>query len=273
MRESIVVGFDGTDAAYFALDWVALRASRRADCRIEITTIDAADLFAYDVIDQALRDAERRVRVAAPSAAITSSTHSGELPDALLRVAAEADLLVIGATRLRPAGLPLTGWRPLRTAARSSIPVVIVPSDWSRGSGAVVVGVDGDGSSTAALRFAAAEAAASGDELTLVHAWSMPDPATTGAAALLASTATVRAEHEEILERARLAVAEVHPSLRMRAILSEGDATAALLETLADASLLVLGTHHRGILEATFVGSVGREALAGSRTPVCVVPG
>ncbi len=269
--ERIVVGFDGTDAAYAALAWVTARAALRTDCEVEITTINAPDLFAYDVIDEALRDAQRTVRAGAPTARVVTSTHAGSVPEDLLRVAEGADLLVIGADRHRPLHTALTGWRPLRTAARSPIPVIIVPRDWSRGAGAVVVGVDDD-SSDEAVRFAAKEAEASGKPLTLVHAWAMPDMKTTGAAALLASPATARAEHSAILETARSSVSTAHPNLELTAVLREGDGAAVLLAEVQDSSLLVLGTHHRGLLEATVVGSVGREALAGSRSPVCIVP-
>lgn len=270
--ESIVVGFDGTDAAYVALEWVAARTSRRGDCHVEITTIDAADLFAYDVVDQALRDAERRVRSTDPHAVITTSTHSGNIPEGLLRVAATADLLVIGATRNRPLRSALTGWRPLRTAAQSSVPVVIVPSDWSRAAGPVVVGVDDDDSSEEAVRFASAEAEASGASLTLVHTWSMPDMNTAGASALMASPEHTRSAHAEILDRARMSTLRAHPCLSVHAVLREGDPASVLLDEIDHAALLVVGTHHRGVLEAAVVGSVGREAVAGSRTPVCVVP-
>ena len=55
-------------------------------------------------------------------------------------------------------------------------------------------------------------------------------------------------------------------------ILMLGDPGAALLSEADRSSLLVIGTHHRGVLEGALLGSVEQSVLSHTRTPVCVVP-
>ena len=269
--DCIVVGFDGTESSFVALDWAAERATR-GPCLVEIVRVDSAGLMAEDDEGSASDAAERRLRDVAPDAEVTSRTVPGRMPGALLRAADGADLLVIGEHRERPLRTALTGWRPLRAVSQSTVPTVVVPDDWEGAEGPVLVGVDDDDSSAAAVEFAAAEAVAAGLGLTLLHAWQMPEPTMDGAVALLASPIVEKAGHRRILDQAHAYVTDAYPSLNAQKVLLQDSPTAALLRAAAHASLLVLGTHHRGVLAGAFLGSVGQDALVGSQIPVCVVP-
>lgn len=269
--ESIVVGFDGTGASTIALDWAAERAARGVT-RVEIVMVAGMVLSDDFRIDTSLGDAERRVRARAPEAEIIARRIPGRLPDALLDQASTADLLVVGAHRNRPRRSMLTGWLPLRLASRSRTPVTIVPDDWSPASGPVVVGLDDDASSRGAVAAAAAEAEATETGLMIVHAWQMPVPRVEGSVALLASPIQVKAEHRRILREAIGAVAAAHPGLAVEEVLVRENPAAALLHRAADASLLVIGTHRRGVLARTLLGSVAQSVLPQSSVPVCVVP-
>lgn len=274
MTEHIVVGFDGSDAAYDALEWAAARASRHGGGRIEIVTVNPLEVFAYGTADEAQRDAARRARAMAPDAVVDSSARSGDFSETLIRVATGADLLVVGANPDRPLRAAFRGWRPLRIAAESVRPVVIVPRGHADADGPVVVGVDVDDSSIDAVRFAADEAADRSVELTLVHAWwALPEQETTGEIALLVPPLSLRDAHARVLADARSRAEAAHPHLSVNAVLYEGDPVDGVRENLSGASLLVLGTHHRGTLDRAREGSVERELLARSRTPVCIVPG
>lgn len=273
MTEHIVVGFNGSDAAYDALEWATARASRHSGSRLELVTINPLEVFAYGTADEAQRDAARRARAVAPDAVVDSSAHSGDFAETLTRVAAGADLLVVGANPDRALRAAFRGWRPLHLAAESSRPVVIVPRGHADADGPVVVGVDADDPSIDAVRFGADEAADRGVALTLVHAWwPMPEHESTSEAAPLVPPMPLRDAHARILADARSRAETAHPHLTVNAILYEGDVVDAIRENLDGASLLVLGTHRRGTLEAARVGSVERELLARSRTPVCIVP-
>jgi nucleotide-binding universal stress UspA family protein len=194
------------------------------------------------------------------------------MPDALLDAARAADLIVIGAHRHRPVRSALSGWRPLRTAARSSLPVVVVPEDWTGADGPVVVGLDDDDSSSAAVEFAAKEALMTDGRLTVLHAWQMPSPTFDGSVALLASPIEEKAGHRRILDGAVTHLGSGYPALTVDANLVHDNPCSALLAAARRSSLLVIGTHHRGILAGAFLGSVGQDTLVESRIPVCVVP-
>ncbi|GAA3212811.1 universal stress protein [Microbacterium terregens] len=269
--ERMTVGFDGTEASFVALDWAAQRASGRP-IQVEIATVDVADLFAEDVVDDALEDAVRRFRNIAPDAEVSATDFAGRMPGALLHAARLSDLLVIGAHHRRPVRSALTGWRPLRIVSHSEVPIVVVPDDWTDTSGPILVGIDDDDSSSGAVEFASAEAAASGVALTLLHAWRMPGPTMDGSVALLPSPIEEKAAQRRVLDRVCAQVVETHPEVKVDCILARDSPSPALLTESRRSSLLVIGTHRRGLLAGSFLGSVGQDVLVEARVPICVVP-
>ena len=269
--DNIVVGYDGSEPSLIALHWAAARAAARSST-VEIVSVNASDLFDETAIPAVLQDAERRFRDIAKDTHVQSRRVNGRMPGALLRAAERADLLVIGAHRRRPLRAALAGWRPLRTVARSSVPIVVIPDDWSDTEGRILVGVDDDDSSSAAVDFAAREARDAGVGLTLVHAWQMPVPTMDGAVALLASPIEQKATHRRILDAVADTVLAAYPGIAVERILVNDNPSAALLTEARRSSLVVIGTHHRGPLAGAVLGSVGQDTVAQSRTPVCVVP-
>lgn len=269
--ESIVVGFDGSKPAFIALDWAAMWASRRPS-RVEIIRVDPGVIVEDDTDALAFGEAERRVLDVAPDSEVSSRVVVGRMPEALIDSAAQAEVLVVGAHRNRPFRSAVTGWRPLRLVAKSTVPTVVVPDDWSDAGGSVLVGIDDDDSSSSALEFAAREAAESGAELVLVHAWQMPVPTMEGDVALLASPIEVKAAHRRIVDDASARALRAHPGLTVRRVVVKDNPVAALLTAARTCSLLVMGTHHRGILEGAFLGSTAQDTLPSLAIPVCVVP-
>jgi nucleotide-binding universal stress UspA family protein len=270
--ETIVLGFDGSEPSMFALDWVAERAASHRT-QVEIVMIGGTLLRDDSGRDSGLLDAERRLRDRAPDAEVDSHRFPGKMPNSLLERARHADLLVVGSHRGRPIWSALSGWMPLRVASRSRTPVVVVPDDWEATTGRVVVGLDDDDSSLAAVDFAAREAAVSHVPLSLVHTWTMPTPQMEGSVVLLASPIEARAGQRRILREAVARTQEAHPDLVITQVLEQSNPSSALLRAARGASLLVLGTHHRGVVKGALLGSVGRDVLAQCRIPVCVVPG
>lgn len=270
--ETIVLGFDGSETSAVALDWVAERAAGR-ETRIEIVMIGGTLLEDDFGRDAGLIEAERRVRDLAPYAEVDSHRFAGKMPDSLLERARDADLLVVGSHRGHPLWTALSGWMPLRVASRSRTPVTVVPDDWEATSGRVVVGLDEDESSAEAVDFAAREAAAGDQPLALVHTWTMPVPRMEGSVALLASPIEARAVQRKILRDAATRARAAHPDLVIEQILEQTNPSSALLRAARGASLLVMGTHHRGLVKGALLGSIGQDVLAQSRIPVCVVPG
>ena len=269
--DSIVVGFDGSDASLVAVDWVAARASR-TPCRVRLVRVEAAPLVDRDLDEIAFEEAERRLHALAPGAEMTWGTVGGRMPEKLLDAAEEADLLVIGENPGRPVRSAITGWKPLRVAARSSVPTIVVPLGRRTPEGPVVVGVDDDDSSATAVAVAAREALAAGVGLTLVHAWRSPDPTMDGSLALISSPIAVKAEHRRMLDDIRRRVLSDHPGLMVAVVLEQDNPVAALLRAAARSSLIVVGTHHRGVVAGAFLGSVSQDVLALSQIPVCIAP-
>jgi nucleotide-binding universal stress UspA family protein len=268
---TIVVGIDGTEASLLALDWAAERAAR-GGTRIEIVMV-AGSTFTDDFrIDASILTAERRLRDRVPDVEVASRRVAGRMPESLLEHAKAADLLVIGSHRDRPLRSARTGWMPMRIASHSSIPVVVVPDNLSRVVGPVVVGIDDDDSSRAAMGVAAGEADAGGFTLAVVHAWQMPAPRIEGSVALLASPIQVRAQHRGILRAAALEVSLIYPDLHIEQVLVQENAARVLLTRSDDASLLVIGSHHRRFLARALLGSVGQHVLSQSSVAVCVAP-
>lgn len=270
--ETIVLGFDGSESSNIALDWVAERAATRRT-QVEIVMIGGTLLQDDFGRDAGLIEAERRLRDRAPDAEVDSHRFVGKMPDSLLERARDADLLVVGAHHGRPVWSALSRWMPLRVASRSTTPVVVVPEDWEVTTGRVVVGLDDDDSSIAALDFAARESAISGATLALVHTWTMPSPQMEGSVALLASPIEARAGQRKILRDAALRAQEAHPDVVIEQILEQSNPVSALLRAARGGSLLVLGTHHRGLLKGNLLGSIGQDVLSQCRIPVCIVPG
>lgn len=265
----ITVGVDAGSAASVAVDWViAWHRARRA----QITLVTAFD-YLVDEIDEDVAVLEReawRIRQALPDALVEIAMADGSVPGVLKRRSRLADLLVVGSHRTRHVRSVLTGRLPLRIAEHAACPVVVVPDDWTRRAGSVVVGLADNDSSDAAIAFAAAEAADLGVELRMLHAWSPPAPAADLLPAAIDPVET-RTAHEERLADVARRTRELCPTVREH--LHEGAAGFALVALAAEACLTVVGTHRTGPIGELLVGSTAASLIRDSRTPVCVVPG
>lgn len=265
----IVVGYDVSPAAEAVLGWVTDRA-RDIDARVELVTVTNMVVSPYLPTDEVLDDAARRLR----DAHVNVTTHSveGPMPNALLDEADHADLLVIGLTHSRPLRTVLKGKMPARAASRARIPTVFVPEGWEPNDHPVTVGVDDDPSSDAAIVFAAEEARGRGVPLRVVHAWQMPLPTMEGSVALVTSPLQARTQHRRLLEEVTQRVQQDYPDLVVESALVADNAPAALLARADHSSLLVLGTHRRGLLAGLTLGSVARDLLFRVSCPTCIVP-
>ncbi|WP_344612932.1 universal stress protein [Dactylosporangium salmoneum] len=131
--------------------------------------------------------------------------------------------------------------------------------------GRIVAGYDGSAGSAAALRLAAAEAAASGGLLHVVHA-----QLRRSAYALLLPPGAVGAaaeEAERLVEAARARLRQDYPDLRVRPAVVAGGPGSALVRAARGAALLVVGRTGPG------PGGVAAHVMAGAACPVTVVGG
>lgn len=153
-------------------------------------------------------------------------------------------------------------------AAHLRIPVVAVPSGWSRPTGEriVVAGVDVPDRSAEVLAAAVAEARARGAALRIVHSWALP----AHEGMLIEpdeqrrwsdrSRAEVRAALDELGDEsvAMDADVQVHP----------GRAIEAILEASQGAELLVIGRHDPLVPVGSHIGPVARAVLREATCPV-----
>ncbi|MDN4610398.1 universal stress protein [Arthrobacter burdickii] len=228
---------------------------------------------------EVLRTEASRISADFPALHVGTYLHCGDVVEALLGLAAESPLLILGSDRMDAASGEFRGSVSLQVALGSRVPVVVVPSDDGRSpgtegtiegtadattdatSGGVVVGVDGSPLSGVALLRAADEAHAMGTTLTVVsapvHGSGVPQTPVMqeGASALL------------------LHVSTRYPHLAVRQVLDEvRDAAQALAHYGAGADLLVIGRHGRGARTGMYLGSVTHTLLLHPPCPTLVVP-
>ncbi|MEO5921271.1 MAG: universal stress protein [Pseudolysinimonas sp.] len=270
--ERVLIGIDNEAPSQVAVDWV-IRRSRSVDVRVRLVT--AFDMLLDDAAkDQArLDETRRRISEAAPEVVIETELVDHSIWSALVEASRDADLLVIGFHRGRPIRSALSGDLPGRLAALSKCPIVIVPDDWCARDGEIVVGIADDPfESDSALVFAAREADACGRRLNLVHAWQHPTSPVRGIAPIsVLPLAAAQILHRRVLSTAGDLVHRVAPSLVPHESLVERPAGESLLDHLGDAELVVVGAHPPQLSDL-LLGTVVKQLMTHSATPVCIVP-
>ncbi|WP_194395953.1 universal stress protein [Microbacterium atlanticum] len=269
--ERIVLGYDGSPASVSALSWVAARAGREVASVGLVNVVGRSAKDRASALDQ-LAHAEEFLRERAPGVGVELHRLEGGTPESLADFAADTDLLVIGINPGHPIRAAMAGAMPLRLSTTARVPVVMVPAAWVDLGEPVTIGISDDDSSSAALAFAAAEADATRSAIRLVHAWLMPTPSFAGTTALALTPDAAMAEHRGTLDAAMSWVTERYPRLELQSELVRDSQSAALLRYGARSSMLVMGTHHRGVLAGSLLGSVVQEVLWRAECPVAVVP-
>jgi nucleotide-binding universal stress UspA family protein len=143
-------------------------------------------------------------------------------------------------------------------------------------AGAIVVGVDGSGSGSAALAWAAVEADLTKRPLVIVHAFALP---TANEVACLASGGVSselvvregRKDAAQLLAQAQCEAAKRYPDLHIITLCREEDARVALLELARHAHQVVVGSRGRGPLKSLLLGSVSLAVSRHAVSPVVVV--
>ena len=140
-----------------------------------------------------------------------------------------------------------------------------------------MVGIDGSRHASAALRWAAEEAALRSATLEAVHAWSfvpvttpsdpslVPMPWTEGVEALEAMRA---AAERTAADQVRVVLGDQHDAI---VTVTEGAASDVLRTAAANADLLVVGNQGRGNLASALLGSTSAELADSAPCPVVIV--
>lgn len=133
----------------------------------------------------------------------------------------------------------------------------------------VLVGTDGSAAALHGVRWAAAEALRTGAPLVVAHASPGFVPAGPGLPVIPESL--LRDQATTVLTAALGVAREVAPELEVRSEVLEGSRVAALARRGEEASLLVLGTAHKGLAERVWSGTTVTGVCARSTCPVVVV--
>lgn len=283
MSAHVTVGYDGTPDSEEAVRWAAAEAAARAVALHIVSSYPVAytgdpwsGYLAAEAIDAAQQATETSLEAiratvvgANPGLEVTTHATGESAQTALLDDVAQGDVLVVGASRHTGAAAFWLGSTPRALARRSPCPVVVVRGSTPAGPPrSVVVGVDGSGASDEALEWACTEATLHGAGLVVVHAWHYPY----GATGVGDSQARdmMRIDANQVLAGA-VEFARQRVATGVTDVLVEGNSADAILDTVAEGDLLVLGSRGRGAVAAGLFGSTVHSVLERASVPVAVV--
>ncbi|WP_210505850.1 universal stress protein [Naasia sp. SYSU D00057] len=275
----VTVGVDGSPGSRAAIDW-AVERSRHTGMTLELLSVipDTRGDSEYEAAvrrysEGNLADCISAVKAGAPGLAVTSAIRAGSPTAELVRASEETDLLVVGTDKSSKARRLVYGTVPLRLAALSACPLVVVPRSWRPGRESVVLAVGDEETHPNTVAFAAAEAEARDLALDLVHVWSAAPNYPTPMYLTDYPWEHVVESSRRVLEDARAEVVAAHPDLTVTTHLEEGPTIPRLVEAAENAQLLVVGRGGRGIFRDILqLGSVAHDVLLNPPAPIAVVP-
>ena len=272
----IAVGITDSSASNAALLWAAARANRLKLPLAVVNVVDdrwmAAEVLPYlEVLRESglglLKEAGEKATAAEPGLQVTLQLLEGGVGAALGDYSKNASMLVLGTSGHTRGALTD---RALQAAATAECPVAVIGDAQEPGRG-IVVGVDGSRESTQAVAFAAAEADALGEELTVLYAFTGPNR-WIAAGLPQSSFATHVVEEEQIvLSETEAGLRQDYPDLRvqtvMETVLEPAD---ALIRAAAGARLLVLGSRGKGGFDRLLLGSTAHAVLTQPPCPTVI---
>lgn len=263
---AVAVAADGSERNDAALHWAAAEAARRDVDLVVIRAVPDAGRADVGLLDEVAERLATRV----PRKRVRTAVLVGRPEEVLCAEQADLAMVVVGKRGMSALPRLLVGSTSLAVAARSSVPVVVVPERWeplARDLRPLTVGVDPAHVHTELLEAAFGRADALGVPLVTVHGWEPPStPAPDVEVAALERRA--HDHFEEIID----AWAERFPAVEVRRVISSEHPAMAVLDA-ADAQLLVLGRRVGSGFSGFGFGSVTRAVLHYASCPVLVVPG
>lgn len=272
---SIMAGYDGSDEAAAAVRWAARHAHaingtlHVVHCSLwqlltrhlgPVPGVSGSGLeqSAQAVLDEGVSHAAAEV----PGLQIHSTLLHGLPAQLLAEISGGKRMLVVGSRGLGGFLGLLVGSVSLELAATAACPVAVIREDTHPG-GPVVAAVDASGS-PAALEDACAVASAWRAPLTVVHVHHEP----AGYMRLNGNEAAAGAR--EVLESAVDRARRLAPNISVDGrILTDSSVPHAILRAAAEARIVVVGSHGRGILRET-IGSTAHAVLHHAHGPVLI---
>ncbi|MGP3919789.1 universal stress protein [Nonomuraea sp. 10N515B] len=266
---AVVVGVDDSEDSLRAVEWAAGEAGRRRQ------PLQILHAFIWPLLgvplgrapgappegglrhaaERILATALARAHAVAPDVEVTTSLPEGEPVTALLHRSRQAGLLVVGSRGLGEVGGLLLGSVGARLGAEAACPVVVVRGPVTP-PGPVVVGIADRGESEAVLTFAFAHAARTTNALILAH---------------VGDEGSASGSRSPLPERDLARWQERFPTVTIDQETLTGQPDKALMHAASQASLLVVGSHHRHELSALMHGSVSQAVLHHATCPVAII--
>lgn len=275
-QHTVVVGIDGSDAGWRALEWAADVAEHTGRT---LRVVHVGDTQApYDeLVDQRsygnalLGDAVARLVETHDRLPVEAELHDGLPADVLIELSRTADYLVVGRGRRGLTGL-LLGSVAHRVLAHAHCATAIVGTHSEATTNRIVVGVSDSAGGAAAMLFAAAEAVRCGAELVAVRAWSAREFRLAAAAALPISSPDLwEAQERTVLEDCVRDIRDVYPELKVRTVVSCTPTETALEHESQGAVMLVLGCRRADDSRIPRLGPISSWAAHHFDCPVVVV--
>jgi nucleotide-binding universal stress UspA family protein len=282
----IIVGVDGSPASDAAVSWAAHDAVIRD---IPLTLMHVANPAASTWSQAPLLDefaewqeAEGRgilanaSKIAHDIANDTAQiTINGELQfsatvPTLVDLSNDAKLIVVGTDGRGALARGLLGSVSSGLVRHARCPVAVIHDGEPRmphpTNAPVLVGVDGSSVSELATEIAFDEASRRRVGLIALHAWSNKELVEVPGV----DWPAVKAEEERLMSEALSGWQERYPDVTVSKLLVCDRPARALVETSQSAQLVVLGSHGRGRLAGTLLGSVSNAVVQSVRVPVIV---
>lgn len=275
----VVVGV-GTTEVESALTYAAEEAVR-AGCGLHLVhavhlmpngprgaLVPQADLDArgQETLDRAVKIAGELVAGRVP---VTHELSHGTPVHVLTEAASAARTVVLEHRHLSRVARVVNRTVAGGVAAHVRIPVVAVPSGWTKPAGTpvVVAGVDVPERSAEVLSAAVAEAHARGATLTVVHSWALP--------VHYEGVPLEPDEHARWTDRSKAevraaldALGDESVAIDAEVVVHPGRAVEAILDAAQGADLLVIGRHDPLVPHGSHIGPVARAVLREATCPV-----
>jgi nucleotide-binding universal stress UspA family protein len=276
-NSAVVVGVDGSEASWAALDWaIAYAKERRLTVTVlaGVVTVPGEEMFGgvmqerIDDTEKTMREAVRRCRLAGVEA--TGMTSVVPAAQALLTASEDAVALVVGVTGRGRIGATLWGSVTRHVTRHAEVPVVVVREPVDPEATRVVAAVDGTPVGNDVLGFALDVASRHGGNAEMLHAVDGPGSWRSWTEKVDEEQAARDAAVDRLVAELGAGWREKYPDVTLATSVVHEDAADALVGASDGAALLVLGAHgHHGVKR--HLGSVTQAVVRQARCPVAVL--
>ncbi|MCX4734125.1 universal stress protein [Streptomyces sp. NBC_01363] len=278
----VVVGTDGSDHATRAVRWAAGEAAARSrPLRIVYATgtshgglyLSREDIQRIDgLAEGVLEEAAALVRRLAPGVPVTTAVCENETTACLLGEAGSDATIVVGSRGRGGFAFLLVGSDSLRVAARSQVPVVVVPGGEDREPAGVVLAAVRDERDEETLRVAAALAAREGVSLRVLSTWVLLENVGS-MATMFDGVDRLAADRATATARLVAPVRKDFPDLTVTEhVVRAGSVPEVLVAATTDADLIIIGSRRRSHPVGSPLGRVTHAVLHHAHCPVVLVP-